>query len=190
MTMPVCLRCGVEFENGIVLDGLRRNLQRRKYCLSCSPFGSGNKRKLHEPKLTCKNCDGPCRNKNQYCSITCQGEYQYRAWVERWLAGNESGCGVDGRTSSRIRRYLISTRGARCEVCGWSERHPATGAVPVTVHHIDGNSDNNRPENLCLLCPNHHSLTPTYGNLNKGSGRRRRHQARGFSSVGRALHSH
>ena len=51
--------------------------------------------------------------------------------------------------------------------CEWNEIHPITGNVPVQIEHIDGNSDNNSLENLKLLCPNCHSLTPTYGALNK-----------------------
>lgn len=46
-----------------------------------------------------------------------------------------------------------------------------TGKVPVVADHIDGDWQNNRPENLRLLCPNCDSLQPTYGGLNKGNGR-------------------
>ena len=35
------------------------------------------------------------------------------------------------------------------------------------IHHIDGNHYNNEESNLQLLCPNCHSLTPTFGALNK-----------------------
>ena len=42
------------------------------------------------------------------------------------------------------------------------------------LEHIDGNSENNSLDNLKLLCPNCHSLTPTYKNLNKGNGRFKR----------------
>jgi 5-methylcytosine-specific restriction endonuclease McrA len=41
----------------------------------------------------------------------------------------------------------------------------------LQLEHKDGNSENNKPENLCLLCPNCHSQTPTYGAKNKGNGR-------------------
>jgi hypothetical protein len=44
----------------------------------------------------------------------------------------------------------------------------------VEVEHIDGDWQNNNPENLILLCPNCHSLTPTYRGLNRGRGRARR----------------
>jgi hypothetical protein len=46
-----------------------------------------------------------------------------------------------------------------------------TGLVPVRLDHIDGNWENNKPENLRLLCPNCDSLTETYCALNKGKGR-------------------
>ncbi|HEY1428246.1 MAG TPA: hypothetical protein VGF18_01645 [Candidatus Tumulicola sp.] len=32
------------------------------------------------------------------------------------------------------------------------------------MDHINGVPNDNRPENLRMLCPNCHSLTPTYGN--------------------------
>jgi 5-methylcytosine-specific restriction endonuclease McrA len=55
--------------------------------------------------------------------------------------------------------------------CGWDEIHPITNKVPIQLDHIDGNSENNSLQNLRLLCPNCHSLTPTFGILNKGNGR-------------------
>jgi hypothetical protein len=61
--------------------------------------------------------------------------------------------------------------GEKCTRCGWGERHPLTGKVPVEVEHIDGNWRNNAPSNLTLLCPNCHSLTSTYRALNRGRGR-------------------
>jgi len=65
---------------------------------------------------------------------------------------------------------------SKCEQCGWGETHPTTGLVPLTIDHIDGDWTNNKPKNLKLLCPNCHSLTPTYGSLNKGRGRKDRYR--------------
>lgn len=72
------------------------------------------------------------------------------------------------------KKYLIEVRGECCEVCGWAEVHSTTGKVPIEMHHVDGDSNNNLLENLQLLCPNHHSLTKTYKALNLGNGRKSR----------------
>src|SRR5271166_3397151 len=93
--------------------------------------------------------------------------------IARWKAGLETG--NTGRhatfVSRHIRRYLTEKYGEKCQQCGWNMRHPATGRVPLTVEHKDGNWRNTIEENLTLLCPNCHSLTLTYGSLNRGKGR-------------------
>ena len=60
--------------------------------------------------------------------------------------------------------------------CGWEEINNISKKSPIELNHIDGNSENNSISNLELLCPNHHSLTPTYRSLNKGNGRFKRRQ--------------
>ena len=57
---------------------------------------------------------------------------------------------------------------------GFAEVNPITGKVPLEIDHVDGDCYNNRPENLVVLCPNCHSLTPTFRALNKASGRKYR----------------
>jgi len=44
--MPTCAKCDSPFPNVVEIDGKPRNLQRRKHCLVCSPFGARNTRKL------------------------------------------------------------------------------------------------------------------------------------------------
>ena len=48
--MPTCTKCGKSFKNFVVVDGKERNLQRRKFCLECSPFGLHNTRDLNKEK--------------------------------------------------------------------------------------------------------------------------------------------
>lgn len=76
--------------------------------------------------------------------------------------------------SQYVRRYLFEKYESKCCECGWSKVNPTTGKVPLEVEHIDGDWKNNKEENLKLLCPNCHSLTPTYRSLNKGKGRQNR----------------
>jgi 5-methylcytosine-specific restriction endonuclease McrA len=81
--------------------------------------------------------------------------------------------GVTARNISKhLKKYLGEKFGNRCFECGWSERHPVTGVIPLEIDHIDGNAENNSEPNLRLLCPNCHALTPFYKNLNRGKGRR------------------
>ena len=76
--------------------------------------------------------------------------------------------------SRQYKNYLIHKHGEKCMECGWCEINLLSGKVPIELEHIDGNSENNSLNNLKLLCPNHHSLTPTYKALNKGNGRHAR----------------
>ena len=113
------------------------------------------------------------RHKIKFCSNQCQADYQHLRWVEFWKNGKVHGnIGITARNiSTHLRRYLIDKFKNRCSICGWNERHPVTGVVPLEIDHTDGNSENNKENNLKLLCPNCHALTPFYKNLNKGKGR-------------------
>ncbi len=63
-----------------------------------------------------------------------------------------------------LKNKLIELRGHKCEDCGltqWKNQ-----PIPLEAHHIDGDRCNNTLENLLLLCPNCHTLTPNYGSRN------------------------
>jgi hypothetical protein len=109
----------------------------------------------------------------RFYSVQCVRDYEYRRYIERWLRGLETGNRGLVQVSNHVRRYLIEKHGEQCQRCGWNERNLATGRIPITVSHINGDWSDSREENLELLCPNCHSLTPTYGALNRGNGRPR-----------------
>ena len=122
----------------------------------------------------CIVCEGAKAKNNQYyCSNTCQSEQQYRTYIARWRAGDANGGkGINVKTlSGHVRRYLAQKYGDACSLCGWGTVNTFTNKVPLEVDHIDGNADNNSEENLRLICPYCHSLTSSFRNLNKGSGR-------------------
>lgn len=119
------------------------------------------------------SCDKRVTRQKLYCSIQCQRDHAYSEYISRWLAGQETGMKGCPRPSRYIRRWLFEQREA-CWKCGWSEKHPSDGKCPLEVDHIDGHFENNTKDNLRLLCPNCHSLTPTYRARNKGNGRHQR----------------
>ena len=49
----------------------------------------------------------------------------------------------------------------RCEICGWVEISE-DGRIPLEINHKNGESTDNRIENIEILCPNCHSLKPFY----------------------------
>jgi hypothetical protein len=111
----------------------------------------------------------------KYCSRSCQFDHDFR--LRATLL--ESGLYPRALHARFLKRYLIFKRGEKCSRCGWAERNPRTGKVPVEVEHIDGNGANDSLGNLTLLCPNCHSLTTTFRGLNRGNGRAARHGGRG-----------
>lgn len=107
----------------------------------------------------------------KWCSNKCQQEAQYKFYIERWKVGKENGKAGLYDLSRYIRRYLFEKHNSKCCDCGWSKMNMTTMKIPLHVEHIDGDSQNNKEDNLKLLCPNCHSLTSTFGVLNKGNGR-------------------
>jgi hypothetical protein len=123
------------------------------------------------PRSNCLACGKEVnRHEKIYCNGHCQKEWFYMRYISRWIKGLESGW-VIGGVSKYVKRWLVEQRGEKCERCGWNKVHSVTGKVPIEIEHIDGNWMNCRPKNLAVLCPNCHSLTPTFRGLNRGKGR-------------------
>ena len=72
------------------------------------------------------------------------------------------------RARSHVKRRLMreGLLGDRCARCGISEWEGEK--LSLELHHLNGVNDDNRLENLVLLCPNCHSLTETYSGRNRG----------------------
>ena len=122
----------------------------------------------------CLNCKKEISNRYKYCSNTCQNDFQYKKYIEDWKSGKVSGLCASNKISHYLRKYLLRKCGHKCSICGWAEKNVYSGTVPLEVDHLNGNWRDNREENLMPKCPNCHSLTETYRNLNKGSGRPKR----------------
>ena len=116
----------------------------------------------------CKNCGKELNERHKvFCDNHCQGDYEYKEFIEAWKNGVVNGLRGKYSISNHIRRYLFEKYEGKCQLCGWGETNPITNKVPLEVHHIDGDFKNNAEDNLQLLCPNCHSLTTTFKRLNK-----------------------
>jgi hypothetical protein len=119
------------------------------------------------PKKTrnsCLHCGSECKSSIAiYCSNRCQIDYINNQRLLTWLNGGEV---ASKRT---VKLYLMEQQNNACLHCGITDWNGKP--IVLEIEHIDGNGHNDKRDNLCLLCPNCHSQTPTYKARNKGNGR-------------------
>lgn len=162
--MNICENCSKEF--------FPKHHTLGKFC-SRSCAAKVNNR-LHPKRFNpnkirnCLNCrKSLIKSQAKFCSKECSGLFKRNELIERWINGEDSGGSKYGVLKSCFRNFLIEQAGKRCSECGWNTPNPKIGKPILTVDHIDGNWTNNKYENLKVLCYNCHTLTETFGALNK-----------------------
>jgi HNH endonuclease len=137
------------------------------YCSRSCAAKVNNHRRKRTDRL-CAYCAGTLTySQKKYCSKSCCAKHKSDTRYVDWLAGNDSGSDSNRLLSASIRKRLITNAGNKCSKCGWSEKNPVIQKVILTVDHIDGDWTNNRVDNLQVLCYNCHTLTETFGSLNR-----------------------
>jgi len=150
----ICRQCGWHV-NG---SGMRRvGKLLNEYNLDIGHFDSHYQQRIYPVvEKICPVCDNEFKTSKGHprekicCSHSCSNTY-FRSGTNN---GNyKYGGYIRGSTTSDTEYRAICFRhySRKCVICGWD--------LVVEVHHIDGNSQNNKPENLIPLCPNHHKLT-------------------------------
>lgn len=154
-----CTECGKEIKRKIKPSERKRNKSGNFFCsrnCSSSYNNRGIVRHGNHCNKRCAICDVKLKNCNSICcSNECKGKYTFNKTLLKFKSGK---C----NKNTTQRKCLIHTKGNICSMCGIEGRWNNKPLV-LQVDHIDGNSDNNSPENLRLLCPNCHSQTETFG---------------------------
>lgn len=114
--MKICEKCGKKFPSTIIIDGKRRILGSRKYCLECSPFGKRNTKKLIlNDKCMCKKCD--------------------REFVYNRKRGDSRNLCASCKTAIRrekTKKEAVDFLGGKCIICGYNKYPQA-----IVFHHKD-----------------------------------------------------
>jgi len=109
----ICQKCNTSFPIKIWIDGKQKNLQKRKFCLECSPFGTHNTRNLCNPKSldtkTCPICSKLYSHKGTKCN-SCR--------VSEWRRNKK--------------KQLVEYKGGKCQICGYDRC-----IDNLVFHHLD-----------------------------------------------------
>jgi hypothetical protein len=152
-----CLVCTLSFESAS---------HTAKYCSRiCKGIAS------RKPSNSfCGVCTAPLgKNASKFCSSACFQLSRVSQILSGWLEGMDAASNRDGTLSDAARSYLIKEAHEKCTRCGWHEKNPVLNRPILTIDHIDGNWRNNLRVNLVVLCFNCHTLTETFGSLNRGT---------------------
>lgn len=114
--MKVCCLCELEFDNWIVIEGKKRNLTNRKYCLSCSPFKLHNTRPINSVIVESDKKD--------------RKTYKKDYWSRQDVKANKNGYMKERREAQK--RVAIDYKGGACVVCGYNRC-----ARSLAFHHCD-----------------------------------------------------
>jgi HNH endonuclease len=88
-----------------------------------------------------------------------------RAEIARRLGVSASTRAPRNRNHLKQRLLELGLKQNACEVCGGADWRGQP--LSLALHHVNGRGQDNRLENLQLLCPNCHSQTENFGGRNR-----------------------
>ena len=139
-----------------------------KFCSSsCSATVTNSTR--DRLKNFCRHCNSKIYASKTYCDRICNDAHRRILFLTKWKETGKAAIHV----GSIVRDYIFEKQDKKCLICGMLSEWNGSPIVFI-MDHIDGNSQDNREENLRLICPNCDSQVPTYKAKNRGNGRHTR----------------
>ena len=162
-TNKPCVECGSLVE--VVVSFPKMHVK----CVDCKPKKlTKTYHNKGKPKPICPVCSTTLEKFwSRCCSKKCASIYKREVAYDKIKLANGIGC--DARA---LKRYLIACTGHKCCICNGTEWNGQP--MPLVMDHINGRANDNRLENLRLVCGNCDMQLPTYKSKNKNSDRKRK----------------
>lgn len=139
--MPVCDKCTKQFGNRVKINGKIHMLNRRRFCLDCSPFGYKNRRDLTKTignfntvlgHKICSSCAKPKElaefHQSKSCCKICYAQKYNPSKRQR---------AADFRRT--MKRKCIAYKGNACKKCGYDKYDAAMDFHHLNPEHKDFN---------------------------------------------------
>lgn len=123
--MPTCKKCGSAFPYTMKVAGRQRSLTKRKFCLSCSPFGANNRAdltRIGDGTKICSRCEVEKQDNEFY---TRRGRRDLSAWCKQC----QSEYSLEQKR--QCKREAVAYKGGACQVCGYDRCIDA-----LCFHHL------------------------------------------------------
>ena len=125
--MPTCKKCSSAFPNLMIVDGKERNLQRRKFCLTCSPFGLHNTRDIIDVvSIVEKFC--------KCCKTIKPLNHFYNIKKNKKISSYCKVCNKKNtlRRQNQFKLDCVMYKGGKCCICKYDKCIAA-----LEFHHVD-----------------------------------------------------
>lgn len=118
----------------------------------------------------CEECGGETLNKKKFCSFACHSLNNHKEMYKYFLENPEK-FNRGNYTPKNFKDFFLNEQNGKCSICGCENTWNGKKLIFV-LDHINGDSADNRRENLRLICPNCDSQTDTFKSKTKNSARR------------------
>jgi hypothetical protein len=156
--MKICPKCNAGHEksgkyccrscaNSRIFTTEAKEKKRNKSLSFWSQYNADERKELHKEKMGLYDFDHH------------QKQVQQANRMREWSKPYEE------MSHPSVRKRLLHERNYICEECGTGNTYNGK-PLSLELDHKDGNSKNNKIENLRILCPNCHSQTPTHRGKN------------------------
>jgi hypothetical protein len=130
--MKTCESCPSEIPYRIKIDGKWRSLRTRRFCLTCSPFGTKDRRHPNERQNKTRKCSS--------CQVTKPLTYKFfGVGHKHGFASNQFSYQCRECHSEKSKEFCrkrklkcIAYKGGRCQICGYNK-----SVYSLHFHHLD-----------------------------------------------------